>query len=211
VTALDPRVPCAPLETVAQVALAIPQPVKRPFVTVDIEGEVIQVIEIDPVRGRRAVLVGVGMSVASLLLLAMGATSTGGAVESWVELSAGAFGLFTFGPSIVLFIQRLVRNEPQLTIRTDGLVDNASRLKVAFIPWSEIETVSVAESRRHFVALTLRHPEEVLPRLGVWRRALLFLDRKIVKADVILPTAMLPYSSQELVDLLRGCAKQYRG
>ena len=116
-----------------------------------------------------------------------------------------------FAPSIVLFHRRLVRNEPQLTIRTDGIVDNGSRLRVAFIPWSEIETVSVAGSRQQYVALTLRHPEEVLPRLGVLKRAMLFLDRSIVKADVILPTGMLPYSSQEVVDLLKACAKQYGG
>jgi hypothetical protein len=71
--------------------------------------------------------------------------------------------------------------------------------------------VSVAGSRQQYVALTLRHPEEVLPRLGVLKRAMLFLDRSIVKADVILPTGMLPYSSQEVVDLLKACAKQYGG
>jgi len=182
---------------------------------VDTEGEAVDVIEIDPVRGRRAIRIGVGFSLASLLLLAVGGASTGGSgsgpLETWVLFSCGAFGLLIFAPSIVLSYQRFLRNEPQLTIRTDGIVDNGSRLRVAFIPWSEIETMSVAGSRQQYVALTLRHPEEVLPRLGVLKRTLLFLDRSIVKADVILPTGVLPYSSQEVVDLLKVRAEQYGG
>jgi hypothetical protein len=178
------------------------------------DGSVVQVIESDPVRGWRVVWIGIGFAVLSLFFLiygSAGAQSPNGGPPSWTVILSGAVGLAFFGSLTMYLLPRQKRNDPLLTIRSDGVVDRSSALGVGFIPWSELKSAFVSGTRAQYAAVLLCHPKAVLRQVGLIKRTFLRFNRRIAKADLLFPTVTMPYSSQEVVDLLKNYAQQYGG
>ena len=108
------------------------------------------VYRIDRLGARRAALFHAGLALGVLTVAAVGLLITSGSaalpqVLRIVLLTAGVLGFVAFGWLSLLFLRRLVSEDPLLVLRRYGLYDNASEVFTGrgWIPWSDVEDVRV--------------------------------------------------------------------
>jgi hypothetical protein len=111
---------------------------------------------------------------------------------SWVGVPALGF------VSLYLLV-RLISRAPSLQLDAEGLRDNASIFSAGFIPWEDIEAVTVySVGGGRMVGIVLKDNDKFLARLGPVRRALSSVNIKKGYPLIAIPEMAVSVSADEL-------------
>ncbi len=111
-------------------------------------------------------------------------------IESQIRIKGGYFAWLGIpmlsGAAIFIWFPRLFTKKGALIISSEGITDNASGLRVGFVPWHDILSVDVFQFKRNkFLGFTIQNSEEYFSRIS-------YLRLKLFKPIGNLPQLCIP-------------------
>lgn len=150
----------------------------------------------------------VGLTLASWLALTLDPPLRNPEVVGVVISVVGSVGLLFFGGCCVFFILKTFSQRPLLVISSDGIVDNASGIRIGFIPWSEVEDIRIiGVAKQRFLSITVVHPERFRQR-SVLRRIFIGINERFGWGTANIPESIMPIPLETLkseIDARSGC------
>jgi len=124
------------------------------------------------------------------------------------QVLAGSTLILFFGLGIPLGFFMFIDSKPKLVM--DGRGIEVSAWKVGFIPWSEVQNVTVQKiEKTTFICFHLRNENLFVQKLSPYQKSLLFINRKLgLPAFTILPSA-LATNERVIMDAVRRHHKEH--
>lgn len=145
-------------------------------------------------RTLRLLLMSVGLMMASWLALTLDSPLRNPEVVSVFMSLVGIVGLLFFGGCCAFFILKIFSQKPLLVISTDGIVDNASGVRIGFIPWSEIEGIQIIRvAKQRFLSIAVVHPGRFRQR-SILRRSFIDINERFGWGTANIPESIMPIS-----------------
>jgi hypothetical protein len=132
-------------------------------------------------------------------------------VGTWILLHAreealrgAAIGLASiafFGFCGGYAVWRLIRRTPALVISGQGIVDNASALRVGFMGWNEIADLREYRlGNQVFLGIVPANLDALLAKQPAWKRGAIRANLRLGAAPVNIPQVVLPMKVSDLID-----------
>ena len=98
---------------------------------------------------------------ASIWMLTTDSSSGRGLFSSpMIKYSIAVSGIVFFGFLGVMYLFKLRDRKPGLVIDENGIIDNSGGLAAGFIPWTDIEKISIEKvMKQQFLVIAVKNPE----------------------------------------------------
>lgn len=117
---------------------------------------------------------------------------------------AGYASVIFFGLCSFFFIRKLFDTKTGLIIDSNGITDNSSGLSVGYIPWSDIEQISVVEiHKQKLILLHVKNPQQYIDKqTSFLKRKSMELNNKMYQTPLSISTNGLKISFDKLFALI---------
>jgi hypothetical protein len=123
----------------------------------------------------------------------------------------GGIGAVFFGVCAWFIGRKLQAGEPGLIIDSGGFTDQSSATAVGWVPWSDVDNLSVVEVRGHrFVPVQVRTPANYLQRASDLAKKAMEMNDRMYGSPVFVSAAGLQVDFEELLRLLKDGLENYR-
>lgn len=162
------------------------------------------------------IVVGFNKKSLFLILLAAAAFAAIG-VHLWVLSNApnepaywrvllrivGSFSVIVSGLAFLVILRKHFGRKAALVIDDQGIVDQASPMKIGRIPWSDIENIEISPAAgREWLVIRLNDPDAYLQRVSAWRRHVGAANTRMVGSPVVISPSILDFDDGELWAIL---------
>jgi hypothetical protein len=105
--------------------------------------------------------------------------------------------------ALIAILRKQFSRKAALVIDDEGIVDQASPMKMGRIPWSDIEDIAISPAAgREWLVIRLIHPEDYLQRVSTWRRYVGSANMRMVGSPVVISPSILDFDDGELWAIL---------
>ena len=124
----------------------------------------------------------------------------------------GYAAILFFGLCAFFILRKLSDNKPGLIIDDKGLIDNSSGLSAGYVPWSDIEEISVIEIQgQQLIMLHVINPQKYIDsQKNALKRKGMELNHKMYRTPIFITTNGLKISFDKLFALLTDQLKESR-
>lgn len=144
------------------------------------------------------------VSIGIWILNSAASDSTG--LNSIIGILLGLVIILVFGMPLLCVILKLIDRKPGLIISDKGIHDNASLFSVGFVPWKDIVGIQDSIVINIFVKNPLFYLDKQKNPL---KKFILKISYQVSGTTVGIPSNMLKYDPDKLLDLLISSAKKY--
>ena len=122
----------------------------------------------------------------------------------------GLVSIVFFGICGLYAVKKLFDKKPALIFNNSGIVDNASSVSPAFIPWSDVVGAEICEIQKEkLLIIYVRDPQEYIARGSSLRRKLNKANYKMVGSPISIASNTLAINFSELVSLFDQYQRKY--
>ena len=105
--------------------------------------------------------------------------------------------------------RRSISRKPPLILAADGFTDRATLAGAGFVRWQDVHSIDEQLFMgRVFVTVTVADPAAFRRRQPAWRRAMLWLNHRLIAGDIFIPDTVLPMPPAELVRTMRALRRE---
>jgi hypothetical protein len=124
----------------------------------------------------------------------------------------GGIGALFFGACAWFIGKKIRANEPGLIVEPGGFSDRSSATAVGWVPWSDIDHLSVVEVQgNRFILVQVRNPDTYLARAGGLARKAMEMNARLYGSPVFLSATGLQVSFDELFRVIKQGLDRYQG
>jgi hypothetical protein len=127
-----------------------------------------------------------------------------------VNAIMGGTGSVFFGICAWFIGRKLRTGEPGLIIDPGGFTDNSSATAAGWVPWSDVENLSIVQVRgQRFVLVQVRNPANYLLRASGLAKKAMEMNDRMYGSPVLLSATGLQLGFDELMRLLKEGYENY--
>lgn len=113
-------------------------------------------------------------------------------------------GVPFFSLCFIYAIYRLIYPKPAIIINNGGIFDNGSSVGIGWIKWDEIEEIFPYEFMGQiFLGIIPKDINMILNRQGIFKKAIMKINKGFVKAPINIPGNILPISINNLINQIK--------